>query len=227
MGTPPPSYNALESAMADDKRIRNERLETASDALLWRRWQAACAAADAAEGGEDVLDFMALAALAEGRLDGGEDDGTERAALDRALALDPALIDDVAAARDLAVRLDALPAADPRAIGRAAALVSPMPAVAAAAGGRRQSAEIHAFRPRSAKGGAQRRTFSVGYAVRWAALAASLAFMGYFGFALGSDAYSSLISADSTGQGGSGGSLIELMDPPTGIFNGISEVAGA
>jgi hypothetical protein len=222
MGTPPPSYNALESAMADDKRTRGEGPETASDALLWRRWQAACEAADAADG-EDILDFMALATLAEGRLDGG----TERAALDRALALDPALIDDVAAARDLDVRLDALPTVGPRAIDRAAALVSPKLAVAAAAGGGRQSAEIHAFRPRPGKGGVQRRAFSVGYAVRWAALAASLAFTGYFGFALGSDAYSSLISADTAGQGGSGGSLIELMDPPTGIFNGISDVAGA
>jgi hypothetical protein len=200
--------------MADDRGTENAKQEAAADdVLLWRRWQAACDAA----GDDGTPDFMALAALADGRL--GDPEG--RAALDRALALDPALADDIAAAQQLAGQFDALPAADPSVVGRAAALV---PAAAM------QTAEIHAFRsrPATADRGMRRSPFSAGRAVRWAALAASLAFTSYLGFALGSDTYSSLLGPDTVaGQGGGDNGLFELIDPPSGVFSGLSEVAGA
>ena len=198
--------------MTDDRGIGNAKQQEAADALLWRRWREACDVA----GDDGTPDFMALAALAEGRLG----DAERQSVLARALALDTALADDIAAAQEFAGRLDALPAVDPRVIERAAALV---PAAVA------PSAEIHAFRPRpAADRDMQRSPFSPGRTVRWAALAASLAVTSYLGFSLGSDAYSSLLGSDAAAVQGSGGSGVnELIDPPSGVFSGLSDVAGA
>jgi hypothetical protein len=53
----------------------------------------------------------------------------------------------------------------------------------------------------------------------WAALAASFALTGYFGFSLGSDAYSIIADPEA------GGTLHqELLDPPGGFFGGAGEL---
>ncbi len=51
--------------------------------------------------------------------------------------------------------------------------------------------------------------------MRWVALAASLALVGWLGFALGGDAYGSLAVLDRQSATGLGD---EVLDPPSGFF---------
>src|SRR5689334_21826993 len=129
------------------------------DEMLWRQSRVT----DASEG--EAARFLDLAGFADGRLDA---DDHERVA--DWLAGDPALADDVAAARELAAAepLDPAPEAI---IVRAAALV--------AGGGR--PAEIVPFPSRA------RRTFALPGLARWGSLAAAMAVASWLGFTLGVD----------------------------------------
>jgi hypothetical protein len=150
-----------------------------------------------------TLDELTLAAHAEGRL-----------APDLARTIDAVLDDeavlaaDVAAARHVATGADAGDASAESlasVIARASALVP-------ASGDR-----VIAFRP----AGAVRPEPSWRMAARWGALAASLALVSYLGFALGSNATMVLATLNQPA-----GSSDELLDPPTGLFSGLSEVSG-
>jgi len=109
------------------------------------------------------------------------------------LAANPQSVQDILSARQS--REDALPAAPAAIVARAAALVG--------AG----DAQVLAFRrPRRWRG-----------AVGWGAIAASMLVASLAGFAMGDNTYVTL-------AGSSPPSLSqELLDPPTGLFNGIDE----
>jgi anti-sigma factor RsiW len=118
------------------------------------------------------------------------------AAVEAWLADDPQATQDVLAARR--VRDEALPAAPEAIVARAAALLG---------GG----AEVLAFRRAAA------RPWRWRGAVGWSAMAASLLVACLAGFATGNDTYATL-------SGGANASLSqELLDPPTGLFNGMDE----
>jgi hypothetical protein len=169
----------------------------AQERALWQRWSAM------GERGDEP-DALTLAAFAEDRLS-----DAARAAVEVFLAVDPAIAEDIAAARESVwmVRRDGDEAPDDGAlaatIARAAALVA-VPAGVAVGGGnvlplRRRRQAVSPW-PNAA---------------RWGALAASLALVSWLGFALGSDAYGNLAALD----GQSGPRLVdELLDPPTGFF---------
>lgn len=109
------------------------------------------------------------------------------------LAANPQIVQDILAARRVAKA--SLPVAPEAVVARAAALVAA------------EGAKVLAFRPPRRWGGA----------VRWGAMAASLLVASLAGFAMGDDTYVTL-------AGGSPSSLSqELLDPPTGLFNGIDE----
>jgi anti-sigma factor RsiW len=111
------------------------------------------------------------------------------------LAANPQAAHDILAARQL--REDALPAAPEAIVARAQAL----------AGG---EAQVLAFRPRP-------RVPLRGGALGWGAVAASILVASLAGFATGNDTYVTL-------AGSSPPSLSqEVLDPPTGLFNGIDE----
>jgi anti-sigma factor RsiW len=119
------------------------------------------------------------------------------AAVEAWLADNPQATRDVLAARQ--VRQHALPDAPVAIMARAAALV--------ASG----DAQVLAFR---------RPTVQVRHwrgAVGWGAMAASLLVASLAGFAMGNDTYATL-------AGSTNASLSqELLDPPTGLFNGVDE----
>jgi hypothetical protein len=113
------------------------------------------------------------------------------------LASNPQILQDILAARP--IRKGPLPAASEAVIARAAALVD--------AG----DAQMLAFRRPAA------RVRRWGGAVGWGAMAASMLVASLAGFAMGSDTYVTLAGSPrpSLSQ--------ELLDPPTGLFNGIDE----
>ncbi len=112
------------------------------------------------------------------------------------LADNPQAAQDVLAARQ--VRDGALPPAPEAIVARAAALV----------GG---DAQVLAFRPRTSR---PRRWRG---AVGWGAIAASVLVASLAGFATGNDTFATL-------AGRANASLSqELLDPPTGLFNGADE----
>ena len=153
---------------------------------LWLRSQATDAPDD--EAGR----FLDLAAFADGRLESEE---TERIAA--LIAADPEAASDIVAARaPLPVFAD--DAAIERAIARACGLVTyPAP----------ERGRVLLFARPSLRRGAVR-----GLA-EWASLAAALAMVGWFGFAMGSDASLAL------GQPSQPSFLTQLIDPDTGILH--------
>ena len=177
--------------------------EAAQQRALWRRWQATEGAATASPMTDTVtLDELTLAAHAEGRLS-PDLARTIDAVLDDA----PDLAADVAIARLGAADLgggDAAAETLASVIARASALVP-------ASGDR-----VIAFRA-----AAPRPEPSWRMAVRWGALAASLAMVSYLGFALGSNA--TMVLAALNQQAGVSD---ELLDPPTGFLSGLSEASG-
>lgn len=138
-------------------------------------------------------DAVALAAYAEDRLDA---EAVE--AVEAWLADNPQRAQDILAARQ-ALKLP-LPETPEAIVARAAALVG--------GGG---EAQILPFRRPAARLGSWRG------AVGWAAMAASILVASLAGFAMGNDTYVTL-------AGGANASLSQdLMDPPTGLFNGMDE----
>jgi anti-sigma factor RsiW len=172
---------------------------SARERELWRRWKMTAGDATARPSGRGTRpDELTLAAFAEDRLT-----GSSRAAVEAFLAANPEIADDVEAARRIAATSGAADAAALAAtIARAASLVSAAPSSGIAD-------NVLAFRP-------ARRPVSVWpIAARWAALAASLALVGWLGFALGGDAYGNLAALDRQSTTGLGD---EVLDPPTGFF---------
>jgi nucleoid-associated protein YgaU len=172
---------------------------SAQERELWRRWK--MTAGDTrgwASDGSSRPDELTLAAFAEGRLT-----GPARAAVEAYLAADPDAADDVEAACRLAATSGAADdAALAATIARAASLVADPTAAGTAD-------NVLAFRP------ARRPVSAWPVAVRWVALAASLALVGWLGFALGGDAYGSLAVLDRQSATGLGD---EVLDPPSGFF---------
>ena len=172
---------------------------SARERELWRRWKMTAGDVTARlSGGISRPDELTLAAFAEGRLT-----GPARAAVEAYLAADPDSAADVEAARRIAATsVAADDAALAATIARAAALVADAPSA-------RVADNVLAFRP-------ARRAVSIWpVAARWAALAASLALVGWLGFALGGDVYGNLAVLDSQSTSGLGD---EVLDPPSGFF---------
>jgi anti-sigma factor RsiW len=171
---------------------------------LWRRWNMG----DELTGGQVARsmppDELTLAAFADGHLDNAADDEVAAFLTDH-----PELADDVALARRLSDGEAGKIAADPAlasVIARACALVPDA------------DDRVIAFRP------APRRVESNWqFAARWSALAASFAMVSYLGFALGSDASSSLAALN---QSGTVVLSDEVLDPPTGFLGGLGELSG-
>lgn len=140
-----------------------------------------------------AADPLLLAAYAEDRLS-----PTAAEAVEEWLAADPLAAEDIIAARRaLAVPL---PEASTAVIGRAAALV-----------GVADGVSVLAFRRPSPS----RRHWRD--AVRFGGMAASLLVASFIGFAMGNDTFVTL-------AGGNAPALsLELLDPPTGLFNGLDE----
>jgi hypothetical protein len=182
--------------------------EAARERALWQRWVMANGGPAAARAGDDsagtlTLDELTLAAYAEGRLD---------AAVGRSIGamLDdyPDLAADVAMARQAGTSAPGDAGADALAsvVARASALVP-------GSGDR-----VIAFR-----GAPARQEPNWRLAVRWGALAASVAVVSYLGFALGSNATIGLASLN---QPAAATATDELLDPPTGFLGGLNEVSG-
>jgi anti-sigma factor RsiW len=161
----------------------------AADRALWLRSQAT----DAPE--DEVGRFLDLAAFADGRLEGEE---TERIAA--LVAADPEAAGDVMAARAPVPEL-ADGVAIERVIARACGLVAgPVP----------ERGRVLLFaRP------ALRRGVVRGIA-EWASLAAALAMVGWFGFAMGSDAS---LALGQPSQPSPPSFLTQLIDPDTGVLH--------
>jgi hypothetical protein len=168
-----------------------EPMDRAEENALWRHWRAAVAkaAAEAAPAPDPLL----LAAYAEHRL-------SEAAAEDVEawLAHHPEAIEDVLAAAGS--NADVLAAMPEAAVVRAMALV---PA---------SDARIVPFHRRT------RPEVTWRIAVARAGVAASLLVVSLVGFALGTDAYTSLINGDP-----STALSQDLFDPPSGVFSSFGE----
>jgi hypothetical protein len=172
-------------------------------AALWRRWRQETETA-----ADEAALLMRLAAHAEGRLDEAGRGAVEALAADL-----PELAADVAAAREAkeAPAAPDLTKHDParyeRLVRRAAALVPDAP--------EGREATVVPFRR---IGGARAPLWRS--AASWAALAASFVLTGYFGFSLGSDAYSIIADPDA-------GSAVhqELLDPPGGFFGSLGDLS--
>jgi hypothetical protein len=168
-------------------------MDRAEETALWRHWRAA--AVSAAGEAAPVPDPLLLAAYAEHRLD-----ETAAEAIEAWLALHPEAIEDVLAAQDS----NALPSAQrPSAasVAKALALVAdPDPKV------------VPFHRPARPTQPVWR------VAVAQVAVAASLLVVSFVGFALGTDAYTSLLNGDQQAALSQ-----DLFDPPSGIFSGLGE----
>ena len=170
-----------------------EPMDRAEETALWRHWRTAVvnAAGEAAPAPDPLL----LAAYAEHRLS-----ETDAEAVETWLALHPEAITDILAAGDsnTSQRLVQQPPVD--LLVRAMALVP----------GR--DPKIVPFR---------RRTAPVPFwhiAAARVAVAASLLIVSLAGFALGTDAYTSLLSGDQTAALSQ-----DLFDPPTSVFSSFGE----
>jgi hypothetical protein len=169
-------------------------------AALWRRWRHETEAT-----ADEAALLMRIAAHAAGRLD-----DEERAAVAALAAELPELAEDLAAARGAAAAPDPAaldPARYERLVRRAVALVPDAP--------EGREATVVPFRR---IGGARAPLWRS--AASWAALAASFVLTGYFGFSLGSDAYSIIADPDA-------GSAVhqELLDPPGGFFGSLGDLS--
>jgi anti-sigma factor RsiW len=171
---------------------------------LWRMWKAA----DAGSKAPWAPDGLTLAAFAEDALAVAERD--EVAAF---LAGHPELAADVAAAA-APVAVDASNAGLESIIARAVSLV------AAPADGVVPFRALLQAGPRKSVA----RGTSWAFAARWGSLAASIAMVGWLGFALGNDAYGSLATLQLRANAPTG-VADELLNPPTGIFE-LSEASG-
>ena len=160
------------------------------DAALWRRSRTVDMTDDEAEA-ERYLD---LAGFADGRLD---PDDRERVA--EWLAEDPVAAGDVAAARALAGRPEAV--SEP-AIAHASALVEP------------QQGTVIPFAPR------QRNRPRLQGVARWGSLVAAMAVASWLGFTLGAD---TSLSFAQMRQGGEDGFLREFLDPSAGFMRDLTE----
>jgi len=169
-----------------------EPFDSERDPALWRRWRAA--AAEPAGKGMPAPDPLLVAAYAEGRL-------SELAAqrVESWLAEDPARLADVQLAREMRHGGIALPAPEAVLVRAGALMVG-------------RSGQILAFR-RPTPSGRSWRT-----AAAWASMAASLLVTCLIGFALGTDAYSSLV-----GDRQETALTQELFDPPSGFFSDLGE----
>jgi hypothetical protein len=167
-----------------------EPMDRAEENALWRHWRTAVNAASEAAPAPDPL---LLAAYAEHRLG-----GTAAEAVETWLALHPEAITDVLAAGEANTQPAVIepPAA---ALARAMALVPGA-----------ESNVVPLRRP------APVATWHV--AVGRVAVAASLLVVSLVGFALGTDAYTSLLSGDQQAAVSQ-----DLFDPPSGIFSGFGE----
>ncbi len=165
-----------------------EPMDRAEENALWRHWRAATVSA----AGDAAPDPLLLAAYAEHRLSEGAAEEVEAW-----LALHPEAIEDVVAAADSNNR-PATVQPSAAALARAMALVAEF------------DAKVVPFR-RPAQP-----IWRV--AVARVAVAASLLVVSLVGFALGTDAYTSLLSGDQQA-----GLSQDLFDPPSGIFSGLGE----
>lgn len=170
-----------------------EPMDRAEENALWRQWRSV--AMSAAGEPAPAPDPLLLAAYAEYRLSG---DAAEE--VEAWLALHPEAIGDVLAARDFNPRVSSpLPSA--AALARATALVSePDPKV------------VPFHRHARSTPPVWRMTASR------VAVAASLLVVSLLGFALGTDAYSSLLSGDQAVALSQ-----DLFDPPSGVFSDLGE----
>ena len=168
--------------------------DLASERTLWQR----CRTTDAPE--DEAARFLDLAAFTDGLLDTDEEDRV--AAL---LAADPALRDDVAAARALAGGPAEPPSAVERIVDRARAILPGLPAT---------PGRVVPFAPPPG-----RRRILHGVA-QWGSLAAAIAVASWLGFAMGSDA-SLMLSQPS--QSSDVGVLPELLDPGSGFLRDLGE----
>ena len=167
----------------------SEPLDIERDPALWRRWRGlASQAAD-----EAAPDPLLVAAYAEGRL---SEIAAER--VEAWLAADPVRLEDIEVARVL--RRNSNLAAPEIVLARASTLVDA------------RSGNVVPFR-RPTPSRSSWRTVAV-----WASMAASLLVTGLVGFALGSDAYTSLI-----GDHQEMALTQQLFDPPSGFFSDLSE----
>jgi hypothetical protein len=164
------------------------------DAALWQRWRQQARSTVA----WDAVDPLALAAYAEGRLD-----EVQAEPIEDWLAEHPDALADLTAAR--AAASAPLPLVSEALITRAAALVEP-PA----------GATIIPFRPAGAARPAPWRM-----AMSWGAIAASLLVTSMGGFALGNNAYVSLVGQPAAAES----TIHQLLDPPSTLFSDDEEPA--
>ncbi|HKF70396.1 MAG TPA: hypothetical protein VKB68_01500 [Stellaceae bacterium] len=168
-----------------------EPMDRAEENALWRHWRTAVvnAAGEAAPAPDPLL----VAAYAEHRLSEAVAEEVEAW-----LALHPEAIEDVLAAA--CSKADALATVPDAALARAMALV------------RASDPKVMPFRRRARPGVTWRIAFArVG-------VAASLLVISLVGFALGTDAYSTLINGDQ-----SAALSQDLFDPPSGVFSSFGE----
>jgi anti-sigma factor RsiW len=170
----------------------SEPLDIERDPALWRRWRSAASGADG--GAAPASDPLLLAAYAEGRLD-----ETAAEPVEAWLASDAALVDDVQAAGNLGRDGATMPVPE-TVLTRAMALVD-----------QREATVLSLRQP-------ARRAPTWRVAAAWGSIAASLMVTGLVGFALGSDAYSSLL-----GDRQETALTQELFDPPSGFFSDFGE----
>jgi len=166
-------------------------MDRAEESALWRHWRRAVVNA----AGETAVapDPMLLAAYAEHRL--GE---AEAEVVEAWLARHPEAIDDILAAADS--KAGALSVPPEAAIARAMALVP--------ASDPRVVPLLRPVRP----------VVTWRIAVARVGVAASLLIVSLVGFALGTDAYTSLQNSDQSAALGQ-----DLFDPPAGVFSSFGE----
>ena len=170
-----------------------EPTDRADDAALWRQWRAAVAAG--AGEATPAPDALLLAAYAENRLGEAETDVVESW-----LATRPDAIEDVLSARRLSAG-QATENASEAALARAMALV------------RSQDPKILPFRRPAPRQAPWR------IAVARIGIAASLVAVSLIGFALGNDAYLSVLGGEARAPVLSQ----DLFDPPAGLFSEFAE----
>jgi len=169
----------------------SEPMDRPEESALWRHWQTAVNADGEAAPAPDPL---LLAAYAEHRLS-----ETAAEAVEAWLALHPEAITDVVAAGEVNVRPATIePPAT--ALARAMALIPGA------------DPKVVPFRPPAPRAATWR------IAVGRLAVAASLLVVSLVGFALGTDAYTSLLSSDQQAAVSQ-----DLFDPPSGIFSSFGE----
>jgi len=166
-------------------------MDRAEESALWRHWRTAVNAAGEAAPAPDPL---LLAAYAEHRLSEAAAEAVETW-----LALHPEAITDVLAAGEANTRPAAIESPTAAALARAMALV---PGADFKVVPLRRPAPVTTWR----------------VAVGRVAVAASLLVVSLVGFALGTDAYTSLLSGDQQAALSQ-----DLFDPPSGIFSGFGE----